>query len=98
MVVSAESAPFYKQGPAQAFGADLRLAKGAELTLMSRGFGFSHVLAANGVLGYVPNEDLAPAPGGQTAESAAVSGGPVGGGASASAPETLDRSGLVPAP
>jgi hypothetical protein len=98
MVVSAESAPFYKQGPAQAFGADLRLAKGAELTLMSRGFGFSHVLAANGVLGYVPNEDLAPARGVQADESEAVRGGPSGGGVPSLKSETLDRSGLVPAP
>lgn len=58
--VSALRAPFYKYGPAQAFGADDMLASGTRVTLIQRSMGFSRVMLASGVTGYISNDDLSP--------------------------------------
>ena len=77
-IVSAPFAEFYKNGPAQDFsfpdnknygtalpvdsGPDFQLPKGASVTLLKRGMGFSRVVTDNGVAGYVANDRLQPAP------------------------------------
>lgn len=61
-VVSVRSAPFYKYGPAQAFGADMNLQSGQHVTMMTRQFGYSRVMLDDGVSGWVPTDDLKPAP------------------------------------
>jgi hypothetical protein len=60
--IAAARAPFYKYGPAQAFGADDSLLQGTRVTMVERDFGFSRVMLANGVTGYVATEDLKPIP------------------------------------
>ncbi len=60
--VSAVTTPFYKYGPAQAFGADETLSNGAHLTMLKREFGYSHVMLDNGLSGYVATDDLKAAP------------------------------------
>lgn len=60
--VTAMKAPFYKYGPAQAFGADFALVRGQHLTMVERGFGFSRVLTEDGVSGFISTDDIAPAP------------------------------------
>jgi hypothetical protein len=63
---------FYTYGPAQATGPDFALFKGQRLTMLSYEFGYSHVaIQGTGQTGYVPTEDLAPAP-----PSAGASPGP----------------------
>lgn len=62
MEISAARAPFYKYGPAQTFGADDMLPAGTRVTLIQRSMGFSRVMQASGITGYVSNEDLRPAP------------------------------------
>ncbi len=57
-VVSSVSTPFFKYGPAQAFGADLTLSQGERLTMLTRSFGFSRVMLQNGQSGYVSTEDI----------------------------------------
>lgn len=59
--VATERAPFYKYGPAQTFGADDMLARGTRLTLIQRSMGFSRVMQANGITGYISNDDISPA-------------------------------------
>ena len=61
-VVSAEKAPFYKYGPAQAMGADFTLNQGQLVTMLKRSTGFSQIQTPGGDTGYVSNEDIAPAP------------------------------------
>ena len=61
-ITSAASTPFYKYGPAQAFGADENLNAGTHLTMLKRDFGYSRVMMDNGVSGFVPTEDVKPAP------------------------------------
>jgi hypothetical protein len=56
--IVAGRSPFYRYGPAQAFGADFHLAKGDAVVLIRKGFGFSRVQTDAGVTGYVPTEDL----------------------------------------
>ncbi len=56
--ITASRAPFYKQGPAQTFGADEMLAAGTRVTLIERSMGFSRVMLPNGVTGYVSNDDV----------------------------------------
>ena len=75
--VTALKAPFYKYGPAQSFGADEVLQPGTEVTMIERGFGFSRVMLANGVTGYVSSDDVAPLPPKPQvpAERSAASGG-----------------------
>jgi len=60
--VSAMKAPFYKYGPAQAFGADFALVRGQHVTMVERGFGFSRVLTDDGVSGFVSTDDIASSP------------------------------------
>ena len=59
-IVSAVSTPFFKYGPAQAFGADLNLSQGQRLTMLTRSFGFSRVMLENGMSGYVSTDDIKP--------------------------------------
>ena len=61
-VVSAPKSPFYKYGPAQAFGADFALNRGQGVTVVENSFGFSKVTTDDGIAGYMPSEDLTPAP------------------------------------
>ncbi|MEA3209575.1 MAG: hypothetical protein QOE70_2632 [Chthoniobacter sp.] len=61
-VVSAPKSQFYKYGPAQPFGADFALPRGQRVTMVERAFGFSRVTTEDGQTGYVPTDDLAPAP------------------------------------
>jgi len=61
-MVKTQSTPFYKNGPAQATGPDFTLKKDQRVTMLSQQFGFSHVATDDGQSGYVPTEDLAPAP------------------------------------
>ena len=60
--VASASAPFFKYGPAQEFGADFTLAQGQRLTMIHRELGYSRVMTENGISGYVSNDDLKPAP------------------------------------
>jgi len=77
-VISAPTAEFYKNGPAQDAGfaahsfdnylagqytgPDFQLPKGAAVTMLKRENGFSKVVTDFGVAGYVANEKLKPAP------------------------------------
>lgn len=60
--ITAARAPFYKYGPAQTFGADDMLPAGTRVTLIQRSMGFSRVMQANGLTGYVSNDDMRPVP------------------------------------
>jgi hypothetical protein len=59
--VTSARAPFYKYGPAQTFGADDMLTAGTRVTLIQRTMGFSRVMLATGMTGYVSNDDISPA-------------------------------------
>ncbi|SRR5581483_1644217 len=61
-VVNKAQTLFYKYGPAQPAGPDFTLAKGRQVTMLSRQFGYSSVALEDGQSGYVPTDDLAPAP------------------------------------
>ena len=61
-VVTAVKSPFYKYGPAQAFGADFTLPRGQKITVVENSFGFAKVTTDDGIAGYMPTEDLAPVP------------------------------------
>ena len=61
-VVTAPKSPFFKYGPAQAFGADFALNRGQFVTVTENSFGFSKVTTDDGIAGYMPSEDLIPAP------------------------------------
>ena len=60
--VSAAKTQFFKYGPAQAYGADASLEKGAKLTMVKKDFGFSQVRLEDGTTGYVATEDLVQLP------------------------------------
>jgi hypothetical protein len=60
-MVGVKKSPFYKYGPAQAFGPDFALPQGQRLTLIDQSFGFSRVMTDDGISGYMPTEDLVPA-------------------------------------
>lgn len=60
-MVGVKKSPFYKYGPAQAFGPDFALPQGQRLTLIDQSFGFSRVMTDDGVSGFMPTEDLVPA-------------------------------------
>ncbi len=66
-IVTADATPFYKSGPVQPSGPDLSLKKGQLLTMIERRYGYSRVIDPDGDAGYVPTEDIAPAPANQTA-------------------------------
>lgn len=61
-IISSPKSEFYKYGPAQAFGPDLSLDRGQRVTMLQRQYGFSHVMLPDGTGGFVPTEDLSPAP------------------------------------
>jgi hypothetical protein len=62
-IVKTQRTLFYSYGPAQASGPDFALSHGEQLTMLSYEYGYSHVaVAATGQTGYVPTDDLAPAP------------------------------------
>ncbi len=61
-MVGAPKSPFYKYGPAQAFGADFALHRGQIVTVTENSFGFSKVTTDDGIAGYMPSEDLILAP------------------------------------
>ena len=61
-MVSAQSAQFYKYGPAQSFGADFVLPKGQRVIMLQRSFGFSKVMTDDGITGWIASEEMAPAP------------------------------------
>ena len=77
-VVSASRAQFYKNGPAEQFsyidptfdqnltaqqvGPDFELPKGTRLTMLKHELGFSRLVTDDGVVGYVSNDQLRPAP------------------------------------
>lgn len=77
-VVSTTSAQFFKNGPAQEVGfdvdlslrkfsapdsgADFSLPKGSLVTVVSRESGYSRVSTENGMVGYIANDQLQPAP------------------------------------
>ena len=61
--MNTQRTPFYTFGPAQTTGADFALYHGQRLTMLSYEYGFSHVaIEGTGETGYVPTEDIAPAP------------------------------------
>jgi hypothetical protein len=62
MVVLHDDVPFYSQGPAQGNGADRTLAKGDEVQVRRKEFGYSFVQLEDGKKGFVANEELAVAP------------------------------------
>lgn len=61
-VVTSPKSPFYKYGPAQAFGADFALNRGQQVTVVENSFGFAKVTTDDGLSGYMPSDDLIPAP------------------------------------
>jgi len=62
-VVKADRTLFYAYGPAQANGPNFALPKGTRLTMLSYGYGFSHVaIQGTSDTGYAASDDLAPAP------------------------------------
>jgi hypothetical protein len=62
MVVLHDEVPFYLHGPAQGNGSDRTLAKGDEVQVVRKEFGFSFVQLEDGKKGFVANEELAVAP------------------------------------
>jgi len=61
-VVTSAKSPFYKYGPAQTFGPDFALDRGQKVTVVQSSFGFAKVTTDDGTSGYMPTDDLAPAP------------------------------------
>jgi hypothetical protein len=62
-IVKPKGTLFYSFGPAQTTGPDFGLPGGTRLTVLSYEFGYSHVaIPATDKTGFVPTEDLAPAP------------------------------------
>lgn len=62
MVVSTDYALFFRLGPQQAGGADLSLRTNENVMLLRKEFGYSRVQLENGLVGYMANEDIQPAP------------------------------------
>jgi len=62
MVVATDYAQFFKLGPQQAGGADFSLRTGERVMLQRKEFGYSRVQLENGLVGYLANEDITPAP------------------------------------
>jgi len=62
MVVSTDYALFFRLGPQQAGGADLSLRTNETVMLLRKEFGYSRVQLENGLVGYMANEDIQPAP------------------------------------
>lgn len=62
MVVSNDYSLFFRLGPQQAGGADLSLRTDEKVMLLRKEFGYSRVQLENGLVGYMANEDVQPAP------------------------------------
>lgn len=62
MVVSNDYSLFFRLGPQQAGGADLSLRTNEHVMLLRKEFGYSRVQLENGLVGYMANEDIQPAP------------------------------------
>lgn len=62
LVVSTDYAMFFRLGPQQAGGADLSLRTNEPVMLLRKEFGYSRVQLENGLVGYMANEDIQPAP------------------------------------
>ena len=62
MLVLNDQTPFYLHGPAQGNGADRLLAKGDEVQVLRKDFGYSFVTTSDGQKGYVDNDSLVTAP------------------------------------
>lgn len=62
MVVSNDYSLFFRLGPQQAGGADLSLRTNEKVMLLRKEFGYSRVQLENGMVGYMANEDIQPAP------------------------------------
>ena len=62
MVVSTDYALFFRLGPQQMGGADLSLRTNENVMLLRKEFGYSRVQLENGLVGYMANEDIQPAP------------------------------------
>jgi hypothetical protein len=62
MVVLHDGVPFFLHGPAQGNGADRTLAKGDEVQVLRKDFGYSFVQLEDGQKGFVANEELVTAP------------------------------------
>ena len=62
MVVGTDYAMFFRLGPQQAGGADLSLRTNEQVMLLRKEFGYSRVQLENGLVGYIANEDIQPAP------------------------------------
>lgn len=62
MVVSNDYSLFFRLGPQQPGGADLSLRTNENVMLLRREFGYSRVQLPNGMVGYMANEDIQPAP------------------------------------
>ena len=62
MVVGTDYALFFRLGPQQAGGADLSLRTNENVMLLRKEFGYSRVQLENGLVGYMANEDIQPAP------------------------------------
>jgi hypothetical protein len=62
MVVVKDFAPFYSIGPQQMQGPDVSLRLEERLKLLRREFGYSYVQLDDGRTGFIPNENIAPAP------------------------------------
>ena len=69
-IVSVAKTPFYKFGPAQDRGPDFSLTEGTKIIMLEHSFGFSRVMTADGTSGWVPTDDLKPAPPGPFTTSA----------------------------
>lgn len=62
MIVTRQLTPFYTTSPMQTRGPDASLPQDERVRLLSRDFGFSLVQLPDGRKGYVPSDNLAPAP------------------------------------
>ncbi len=57
-LVNTESAPFYRYGPAQAAGPDLRLSKNTVVQVTKRGKAYSSVKLQSGMTGFMTTREL----------------------------------------
>ena len=60
--VTTDSAPFYRYGPQQGNGPDMKLQKDRLMTLIRPSFGYCKVKLTTGEEGYVASDDIRPAP------------------------------------
>jgi len=59
--VVTDSAPFYRYGPQQGNGPDMKLQKDRLMTLIRASFGYCKVKLTSGEQGFVANDDIRPA-------------------------------------